>query len=370
MTAPTTNSTYSGTCSKHDTAKHWLQRHLRKLTYIQLTNNQGDGGFQEHGSNRRPRTALSASTGEAPSSVPTIPPRPVVIEHYTHNFPNQPPSHLPRPDSGVTRDINAWLDTSITPSPPLMGGVPYWRKATVANFRDTASIQYATPIAQESESGRPSTSHSQQMKSFRRRAKKIQVQMPLLVRTESVRTASRRQINRRSSSIPVFAIAYASTYQAAPPMSLPLPLLRLVPPRVSMILDDGMQVDEIPLERPQSRHGTPASGRSSWVEASMERHMGVVSGWSIRSAESNCLSTAAAPINREDSTGDFSDAPSYSSGLLPPSYRSRPASILTTSSFGCIDGMNPAQRQISQQRAAMQRGMKGKLRRFAQNFST
>jgi hypothetical protein len=370
MTAPATNSTYPGTCSRHDTAKQWLQRRLRKLPYIQSTNDDGDGGLQLHGSTKRPRTAPSIGTVEAPSSVLAIPPIPVVIEHYTPDVPIRPPSRPRRPDSGITRDINAWLDTSITHSPPLMGGITYWRKATVANFKDTAGIQHATPIAHESESGRPSTSQSQQMKSFRRRAKKIQVQMPLLVRTKSVRNASRKQINRRSNSMPIFAIAYASTLQAAPLMPLPTSLLRVVPAKVPTIVYDGVQDDELLLEQPQLRHDTPASGRSSVAEGNTERRIGVVSGRSIRSADSAHPSTAAAHITREDSTGDFSDVPSYSSGLPPPSYHSRPASILTTSSFGCIDGMSPAQRQISQQRAATQRGVKGKLRRFAQNFST
>lgn len=69
--------------------------------------------------------------------------------------------------------------------------------------------------------------------------------------------------------------------------------------------------------------------------------------------------------------GSFSSAPTYFSGMPPPSYKSRPtssrpASVLTTSSFGCIDGMNPEQRELSQRRAAQQkRSMKGRLRKLA-----
>jgi hypothetical protein len=135
------------------------------------------------------------------------------------------------------------------------------------------------------------------------------------------------------------------------------------------IHDDEIQCDQVIFEQPRF-HYNAGSGRSSAAECSMERRMGMMSIRSVRSADSTHPSTTAAPITREDSAGDFSDVPSYSSGLHPPSYRSRPASILTTSSFGCIDGMDPAQRQISQQRAVMQRGVKGKLRRFAQNFGT
>jgi hypothetical protein len=68
--------------------------------------------------------------------------------------------------------------------------------------------------------------------------------------------------------------------------------------------------------------------------------------------------------------GDLSDAPTYFTGPPPPSYRSRAASVMTTSSFGCIDGMSVEQLQMSRQRAALQRGMKGKLKKFAQNFTT
>lgn len=101
----------------------------------------------------------------------------------------------------------------------------------------------------------------------------------------------------------------------------------------------------------------------------MERRMNALFG-RTRSADSTQPSTSAAHGTGDGSTGDLSEAPTYFSGPPPPSYRSRPASILSTSSFGCIDGMNPAYRQISQQRAAEQRGMKNKLKRFAQNFTT
>lgn len=71
-------------------------------------------------------------------------------------------------------------------------------------------------------------------------------------------------------------------------------------------------------------------------------------------------------LPREDSMGSFSSAPTYFSGPPPPSYRSRTASILTTSSFGCIDGMNSEQRQRAQEKAQRKRGMKGRLRKLAE----
>jgi hypothetical protein len=368
MTVPTTNA-FSESINKHDTAKQWLQRRLCKLPSIQPSNER-DGGLRERPTIKRPGTAPSTDCAEAHSTVPPIPPIPISIPRQTHNASLSSPVRPARPDSDVTRGINAWLDTSITPSPPLMGGIPYWRKATEPNFKDGAGIQHATLIGWESEGIRPSTSQSQRMKSFRRRAKKIQVQMPLFVRNKSLRNAGRKQVNRRSNSMPVFAIAYDSTQQATPPIPVPVLPLRAAPAIAPAIPIDQMHDEEILPGQPRFRYGSPASGRSSAAEGSRERRMGMISIRSVRSADSTRPSTAADPGTREDSTGDFSEVPSYSSGLHPPSYRSRPASVLTTSSFGCIDGMNPAQRQISQQRAAMQRGVKGKLRRFAQNFST
>jgi hypothetical protein len=291
----------------------------------------------------------------------------------------QPPSRPPRPDSGVIRDVNAWLDASVNnPSPPLMAGVSYWKSGTAANARDTAGIQHAIPIVQEPGDDRPLTSHSQQVKSFRRRARKIHVQMPLLARNRSHRSTARRQVHRRSNSMPVFAVPYEATQQATPPRivtrtrSILDSAIHRVPEKPPTNLNrelPALPVHEPRAEQPHHRYDSPASGRTSEMDGSMERRMFALFGVSTRSADSTRPSTAAAHISREDSMGDLSDAPTYFSGPPPPSYRSRPVSVLTTSSFGCVDGMNPAQRQLSQQRAAEQRGMKSKLKRFAQNFT-
>jgi hypothetical protein len=371
MTAPTTKNTYFGPASKHDTAKQWLQRRLRKLPSIRPTNEQDNGDLRELLSPERPGTAPSTVSAGASISVAQRLQIPIDIPPRSHNVSLSPTMPPHRPDSGVTRDINAWLDTSITNSPPLMGGIPYWRKATVPDFKDGAGIQHAMPIGGENGGSRPSTLQSQRMKLFHRRARKMQVQMPLLTRNKSLRSATRRQVNRRSNSMPVFAIAYESTQQATPPIQVPILPSHAAPPITSAIPGNEIQCDQVILEHPRFHYDTPGSGRSSAAEGSMERRMGMMSIRSVRrSADSTRPSTAAALITREDSAGDFSDVPSYSSGPHPPSYRSRPASVLTTSSFGCIDGMNPAQRHISQQRAVMQRGVKSKLRRFAQNFGT
>ncbi|KAF1911933.1 hypothetical protein BDU57DRAFT_523185 [Ampelomyces quisqualis] len=371
MTAPTTDIAYPTPVSKHETAKQWLQRRLRKLPSIHPSDDPGDDGLRAPLPVQRPRTAPCTATATEATSIPGVPPIPIEIPQPFRMPFAQPPSRSARPNSGVMRDVDAWLDTSIdTPSPPLMGGLSYWRKATVANAKNTAGIQHATPIVRKTGNDRPSTSQSQQIKSFRRRAKRMQVQMPLLARNGSIRQGGRKQTNRRSNSTPVFAIAYESTQPAAPPIPILRPAVRVVPAQAPNMPDETMSGKAVLMEQPRFRHDTPASGQTSEVEGSTERRLNTIFSRSTRSADSTRPSTAAARITREDSMGELSDAPSYFSGPPPPSYHSRPASIITTSSFGCVDGMNPAQRQISQQRAAMSRGVKGKLKRFAQNFGS
>ncbi|UPX20477.1 uncharacterized protein EKO05_0010707 [Ascochyta rabiei] len=180
--------------------------------------------------------------------------------------PRLAPPRPPRPEPGVIRNVNAWLDASM--ETPLMGGLPYWKAASAVPPITSTDVQYAVPIV------RPLTPSSQQVKSFCRRAKKMHA-----------------KVSGRQSK--------------------------------SMLS---------PHEQPQLLTSKP--GRTNSLTA----------------------------LAREDSMGDLSEAPTYSSGRPPPSYRSRTASILTTSSFGCVDGMSPAQRQVSQQRAMKCRGVRGRVK--------
>jgi hypothetical protein len=373
MTTPTTNITIPACGNKHESAKRWLQRRLRKTPSIQPSNDGGIGGLRDRVFSKRPRTAPSSGTGI--DAVLTVAATSVNNQLPMRSFPIQHPSRTARPDAGIMRDVNAWLDASIAPSPPLMDGVSYWKKASAANAKNTAGIQHALPIVRGLEDSRPSLSYSHQVKSFRRRAKRIQMQMPLLVRNKSLRNASQKA-NRRSNSMPIFAIPYESTQQATLPR-----VLTGTGPSLSQTVRNSsasrpavaferLPCDELLLEQPRFRYGTPASTRTSEAEGSMERRMNSLFGRNTRSVESTRPSTAAARVGQEDSMEDLSDAPTYSSGPPPPSYRSRPASVLTTSSFGCIDGMNPAQRQVCQQRATLQRGMRCKLKKIAQSFTT
>ncbi|KAH8711952.1 hypothetical protein GQ44DRAFT_714173 [Phaeosphaeriaceae sp. PMI808] len=371
MAAPTTKSSGSTSVGKHETTIKWLQRRLRKVPSIQAVKDEEGGRSKEHMPLHRPQTA---------SAIPTVPSIPIHIQQPLSSLAIPSPPFPPRPNSGIVRNVNAWLDASMsTPSPPLMGGVSYWKMAVGTDARDTAGIQHAMPIVQKPETARPLTSPSNQMKVFRRHAKKIQVQMPRLGGDKSQRIASRKQINRRSNSMPILGIPYEMTQEGAPPRHLGRAGVFLTPSTCTLSAGSSKSPTESKavspadehlhlLEQPRIRYDSPASARTSDA-GSIERRMHALFKRRTRSADSTRPSTAAAPAAHEGSMGSLSDAPTYFSGPPPPSYRSRPDSILTTSSFGCIDGMNPAQRQISQQRAAVERGVKGKLKRFAQNFA-
>ncbi|KAH7397248.1 hypothetical protein BKA66DRAFT_453924 [Pyrenochaeta sp. MPI-SDFR-AT-0127] len=378
MATTATNYTDTSMTGKPETAKEWLQRHLRKAASRQyLGSTKEDSSIQQQASLQRPQTAPSSGTATDPHALPSMPLIPIHIEHASPSPSIQPPYRPARPNSGMVRDVNAWLDASMsTPSPPLMGGLPYWRAATVAGVKDSAHVQHAIPIAREPEADRPPISNSRQLKSFRRRAKKIQVQMPSLLRTKSQCHAGRRHMEIRSTSTPLLATSNEETRLAGPPKLLTQTrsVLRLATrPATANASPQStrlMSASEHPFERLPLRRETPASTRLDDRASNFERRFVSIFKTTSRGADSARPSTATASLVRENSLGDLSDAPTYFTGPRPPSYRSRTVSILTTSSFGCVDGMNPAQRQISQQRAALRRGMRGKLRRFAQNFKT
>ncbi|KAG9187124.1 hypothetical protein G6011_04995 [Alternaria panax] len=376
MTAPTTEQTNTTANSKHKTAKKWLQKHLRKVTSRQRPkNDEGPVGIRRMVSLRRPRTAPSTGTAPSLGDTPAVPLVSIDIERVSPRPPVLPPIRPARPDPGVIRDVNAWLDASVnTPSPPLMGGLSYWRAATSFGVKDSTVAQHAVSLDGIPRIARPSTAISQQGKTLRRCAKKIQVQMPSLLRTKSQSQGGRKH-NRQSASMPLLAISYEDVHGATAPMLISRsrsflrpttrPSTRNPSTRASALLSVDQQLrDDLP-----SSMGTSASVRVGDTDSVFERRVNAIFMRAARSADSTRPSTAAAGLTREDSMGDLSDAPTYFSGPPPPSYRSRPESILTTSSFGCIDGMNPTQRQISQQRAATQRGMKCKLKRFAQTFA-
>jgi hypothetical protein len=363
MTAPDTNITSSAPGIKHEGAKQWLQRQFRKVPSSWPVD-QGDmrAGVPE----QRPQTASSRGI----NAVPAMPLLPIDIRLPLNNASNQPPPRPHRPDSGTMRNVDAWLDTSImTPSPPLMSGLPYWRKALVTNAKDTIGMQHALPIVREVGIGRPATAHRGRTKSFRRRARRVEVQMPVSALKRPSGSGSRKQINRRSNSMPAFTMPYDMIQQGKLPIPLQSPDVRFVPTRGASRVNAAFSGSELSPGHLES-YNSWRNSRSSGMEGSTEQHRQAFFGLSASSVHSTRPSTTADHISREDSVGTISDVPSYFSGLPPLSYHSRPESVLTTSSFGCIDGMNPAQRQISQQRAAAQRGVRGRLKRLAQSFTS
>ncbi|CAO2658365.1 Nn.00g060880.m01.CDS01 [Neocucurbitaria sp. VM-36] len=379
MTTTTTDYTLSAPNNKHETAKGWLKRHLRKAASRQtLTGSDGNSGIHGQLSFKRPQTAPSTGPAAQLDIAPRLPPIPINIERASPRPSIQVPPHPQRPDPGVMRDVSAWLDASMSSrSPPIMGGLSYWRTASIAGVKVSVDIQHAIPIVRDPEAERPSTSNSQQLKSFRRRAKKIQVQMPSLLRTKRERLVTQKRIDRRSASMPLIAISYEEARKVAPPTLFVRSRSFLHPSTRPSTSNTPTQTSTLTLASSQSherlppfRRGTPASTRLDDAETNMERRVNAMFRPAGRRAESARPSTATAGLTREDSMGDLSDAPTYFTGPPPPSYRSRTGSILTMSSFGCIDGMNSAQRQLSQQRAAQQRGMKGRMKKFARSFKT
>ena len=198
--------------------------------------------------------------------------------------------------------------------------------------------------------------------------------MPLLLRTTSQRIVARRQVNRRSNSMPLLAIPYEETQQGAPPKIITRSRSFLVASARTSISKTPTESQWLPFAEKYYfdlplLDSTRTSVAYSSVEGLGERRTNALLRQTTRSGESTRPSTAGAHLNRDDSMGDLSEAPTYSSGRPPPSYRSRTASIMTTSSFGCVDGMSPAQRQVSQQRAAMRtRGVRGRVRELRRRF--
>ncbi|KAH7119715.1 hypothetical protein B0J11DRAFT_410202, partial [Dendryphion nanum] len=276
-----------------------------------------------------------------------------------------PPPRPPRPNSNVIRDVNAWLDSStVKPGPPLMEGVKYWREAAGPSSSPSPDIQYAVPIA-------PDGAENQQPRTIYRCAKKIQVRMPSSLRIKSQRTTV-KQANRRSASMPVISLPI-QTRGAPNPMILSRTRPdSITPSNTSQSIvthQDSWKKESqyqlsgssLHLERPVTlERGARDSNSQGRTENSVVQSARYGSGLRPSTA-GNSLS-----LSREDSLGKLSDAPTYITGPPPPPYRSRTVSILSTSSFGCVDGMPEEQRLVSQQRAQRNKGIKGRIRRFAQ----
>ncbi|KAG9197110.1 hypothetical protein G6514_002275 [Epicoccum nigrum] len=360
--------------SRHEQAKKWLNKRLRKPASRQLLRSESSEGIKRKLSLKRPQTA-PASNSTTPEEIPLVPQILIDMGPPSTQLAIQPPPRPPRPNTAVMRDVNAWLDSSGSVSPqPIMGGLSYWRSASAVPIAATSSMQYAVPIVRESSSSRSATPPRRQMKSLcRRRAKRVQAKLPPLLRTTSQRVATHPQNSGHSNSMPFISIAYEQTIRRASPKlmtrskSFLLGSARKSSPKASTEEQELLTLD-------QSSPDVPVLG-STRVGAT---YNGIERG-RVRETSGQAGRCSSRPTNSgthlDESMGDLtlSEAPTYSSGLPPPSYRSRSrtASIVTTSSFGCVDGMSPAQRQISvqQQRVAMKnRGMRGRVKELRKLF--
>ncbi|OAF99935.1 uncharacterized protein CC84DRAFT_1168847 [Paraphaeosphaeria sporulosa] len=364
---------------KQESAKHWFTRHLLRSAPRQTREDTHQGKIIKQMSLRRPRTAPPNRPSTAPSSGPAardelaLPPTmPYVwLQHSPPCSELKAPPGAARAGLDVLLDVDAWLATS-KPSSPLMGGLSYWREGNPADADETVNVQYAIPIIQEPNDERLSPSRSQQFRSLCRRAK-MQVRMPSIRRVKSPRAIE--EDNPRSESAAILTVPYEQTQPSEVPyfatrLTTTHPRIRpstataAFPPMGAVIDRRHLPNIDLPLRR-----DSPGSVQLRELECEMERLALGQSPFTGSNLRPEALSAAHLP--REDSMGSFSSAPTYFSGMPPPSYKSRPASshpasILTTSSFGCIDGMNPEQRQLSQRRAVQkQRSMKGRLRKLA-----
>lgn len=371
----TSKHTLTVPSNKHESARRWLQKQLRKTTSRQgLRCNPDDENTQEHTVVAQPCTAPASGTRPA-NSFASSPPAPLPINVVPASPPASPPPRPARPDSGVIRDVNVWLDASmVISSPPLMGGLSYWRAAGVWGVANSPYVQHAIPLPNARDIAKPSTSHSHGAKSFRRRARRIYVEMSPLSRVLSQRSQCQTRDRRKSVSMPLLTVPLNQPLACVQPRLSPQSSNLLHPSTTNAITSGCREHHGLPLSQPLSEHlfmryGTPIATKIGDTEGNFERRVNASFVRPGNRVESTRPSTAAARVHREDSMGDISDAPTYFSGLSPPSYRSRAPSIITTSSFGCIDGMDTVQREISRQQAAQRRGMRGRLKDFARTLA-
>ena len=374
MLTATNNDTL--TTSRHGTAKKWLNKRLWKPPSRQLLRSECSEGIKRKLSLKRPQTA-PASKSTTPEDIPLVPQIPINIERPSTRLAMQPPPRPPRPNTAVMRDVNAWLDSSGSVSPqPIMGGLSYWRSASAVPIPASTNVQYAVPIVRKSSSSRSATPPYQQMKSIcRRGAKRVQAKIPPLLRTTSQRVATDPQNDGHSESMPIISIPYEQTLQGASPKlmtrsrSFLLASARTSSSKASTEGQELLTPGRASLDLPVLGSTRTSAAYNGFKGRRVRQRF----GQARRCGESSRPTNSGTHL--EESIGDLSlsEAPTYSTGLPPPSYRSRSrtASIGTTSSFGCVDGMSPAQRQISvqQQREALKnRSMRGRVKELRKMF--
>lgn len=385
MTSHTTNDLATAQLSeqtaKQGPVKHWLTRQLSRAT---LRKEQESGEIVKMlrqipvrrpgtpNSLGRPSTAPCSGTTTTDESVPPPPPIPAEFLHLLNRQKLDSPLQPSRPSPMGAPNVDAWLDASKPPA-ALMGGLSYWRSGNPTATNNVTNVQYAIPIIQEPDCEKCSTSHGQQLKSLYRRAKK-QVRMPSFRQLRSPNTSEGNYVER-SESVPALITPHEHTQLGESPAIIAGEGATDAAPRPStavaatpMILPNGEAV----MVSADSLLRRDSMSSIQLLEMEFEMDQLVSDHGSPNGSDRRRGALAATHPPREDSMGSFgSSAPTCFSGVPPPSYQSRPASsrpvsILTVSSFGCIDGMNAEYRALSQKKAAeKQRTMKGRLKKLA-----
>lgn len=289
---------------------------------------------------------------------------------------HDPPPRPPRPDSDVLRHVNAWLDTSvIKPDTKIKTEITsrgHGAGASETMQPETKYTKYTIPIVEAEETRNTITDHGRhQPHFFTRRAKKREVKIPFVHRSRSHRAIRPRSIStpRRSLSMPLLSLdterGEASTLDS--PVSS-RSLMDFIP-----CTSDHSSLSSIMRrirteDMHNSRPGTSTLSEAGGAESRMDRRINAFCQRAPTLVEFPRLAGSINGVMKQGSTGNLSEAPTYSSGVAPPSYRSRAVSIRSTSSFGCVDGMSAEYRRQKkyERQQKRDRSVKERLKRFAQ----
>jgi len=352
---------------KHVTTRKWFTRHLlRQLSRPKLCDEDRKHLISKDDI-ARPNTAPTNSSVTNPFGFNTSLEPPLVRPR------REPPPRPPRPDSNAMRDVHAWLENSVTKPAPVVRGLPCM-KESLPTSETTPEFGYTIPIVDRPEIDSEPPAQTRHAHLFCDRRRGIQVKMPSLLRTRSNRFARLQpsRIDRRSASMPVLTLvpeASTNDFSDLPnpsQISVPLtPRTPRTPGSKSLASSIGRFHRPNRVELDSDCHTElvpPGPGACT----SVEQHVNAVLPQSPFTEEFTRLAALPNMISREASMGELSQAPTYSSGPAPPSYQSYAESIRTTSSFGCIDGMNSEHRRynrcIKEDKAHR---MKRKLKKFA-----
>lgn len=231
--------------------------------------------------------------------------------------------------------------------------------------------------ARDPDGKRIKTAFGQPFKAIFRRAKKIQVRMPSSFKRMGFKmgSAKKKPVHEVPGSS-MLAVNYDDTQEGDQPELVtrlpwgPRPcrehtqdnaqggngglvqgLRRNIPPSRPRRSDEAGEIDEaLPMLPDHLSYKTARSRYSDEIQQATPD-----------------ASLVRLPLSRFDTldTARLSDAPTYSTGAPPPAYQSQRQSELTTSSFGCVDGLPTEQREGHVHKAADRKGgVRGKFKKM------